>query len=92
MSRSLYIIAYDIHCSSTRQQIATQLQTWRTGGQYSVAECWLSPIEFTYLWQTLLGMFNPQTDHLLALSQDQRSHSQTIGCGQIYAGQPFIVG
>lgn len=92
MSRGLYIIAYDIRLSKTRSKIAKQLQTWRTGGQYSVAECWLNPVEFQHLWDTLTRLFDPKTDHLLALRHDQRSHDQTLGCGQIYAGQPFIIG
>ncbi len=92
MSRSLYLIAYDITNDRVRRQVAALLQPWRVGGQRSVAECWLSPIEFTQIWGQLQARINPQIDRLLALRHDLRSHDQTLWLGSIYAGQPFIVG
>lgn len=92
MSRSLYLISYDIAHNRVRGQIATLLQPWRVGGQRSVAECWLSRTEFSQLWLQLQERINPQTDSLLALRHDQRSQNQTLGQGSIYAGKPFIVG
>lgn len=92
MSSSLYIIAYDIKSNSARRKMAALLQTWRTGGQFSVAEVWLTQTEFRHLWRQLLPHINAQTDRLLALHQDQRSADRTLGTGNIYAGQTFIVG
>ncbi|NDP59538.1 MAG: CRISPR-associated endonuclease Cas2 [Oxalobacteraceae bacterium] len=92
MSRSLYVIAYDIHNNKTRRQVATLLATWRVGGQHSLAECWLSQTELSALWQRMTKLLDQKTDRLLVLRQDQRSHDRVLGQGRIYAGQPFIVG
>ena len=92
MSRRLYIIAYDISCSKARRKVAHLLQNWRMEGQKSLAECWLSTVEFTNLWEKLATHLDDETDHILALNQDLRSHDLALGKAKIYAGQTLIVG
>jgi CRISPR-associated protein Cas2 len=92
MKRALYIIAYDIESNNARRKIAALLQTWRMGGQFSVAEVWLTQTEFKHLWKQLTPHMNAQTDRLLALHQDHRGTDSVLGTGRIYAGQTLIVG
>jgi CRISPR-associated protein Cas2 len=92
MSRSLYIIAYDIGCNKARRKVAQALQNWRMDGQRSLAECWLSPAEFACLWAQLMTHIDEEHDHILVLNQDLRSHDLALGIATIYAGQTLIVG
>lgn len=92
MSRSLYLLAYDIGCARARRQVAALLKPWRIGGQRSVAECWLSHAEFQRLWPQLQAHLDPRTDSLFALRHDARGQDRSFGQGRIATGPTMIVG
>ena len=48
--RSLFIAAYDVASDSRRHQMHRAVKAYATGGQKSVFECFLTPMERQALW------------------------------------------
>lgn len=92
MSRTFYLISYDVCHPGRRRKIARLLNAWRYGGQRSVAECWLTASELRHLQTMLYDHLDMEVDKLLVLKRDDRSHDFSMGTGTISKDAFLIVG
>ena len=53
MSRTLYLICYDIRLSQRRHKVCRYLQGYKVEGQKSVFECWLTESDYREVLKTL---------------------------------------
>lgn len=79
MSRSFYIIAYDITDDSRLNRVRHFLKGYSTGGQKSVFECFLTPAEVREVMQELRRLIEPTEDRVHLFIMDARSRTHTLG-------------
>lgn len=63
--KGLYLICYDISQASRLARVLRVIKGYRTGGQKSVHECFLSASQAKGLSLYLTHLFNPREDRLL---------------------------
>lgn len=71
--RRLWILLYDISDAKRLRQVLALAKNYRSGGQYSVHECWLLPTELTKLKQQLKAIIDARHDRCLLLPVRQRA-------------------
>jgi CRISPR-associated protein Cas2 len=79
MSRTLYLIAYDIRENKRLNNVRYFLKGYSTGGQKSVYECFLTHGELRYVTERLHDMIEEEDDRLHVFTMDGRSRTHTIG-------------
>ena len=79
MSRTFYIIAYDITDDSRLNRVRHFLKGYSTGGQKSVFECFLTPAEVREAMQELRRLIEPSEDRVHIFIMDARSRTHTLG-------------
>ncbi len=79
MKRSLYIIAYDISDQQRLAKIGRFLKGYKTGGQKSVYECFLTDGELKFVMSKLKRMINPHFDRVHIFVMDPRVKNLTLG-------------
>jgi CRISPR-associated protein Cas2 len=93
MRRSLYLVAYDIAHPRRLARALKIVRAYATGGQKSVHECWLMPVELVRLKRDLEAVIDHHDDSVLFVRLDPRMKVRTLGI----AGPPsdpafFFVG
>ena len=90
MSRTPWVVAYDITDSKNRQRALRALRTLSEGRQKSVFECWLNARERAELfWQ--LAPLVAETDSLFCLPLSQARNVIRLGTGQSPVFDTFMV-
>lgn len=79
MSRTLYLIAYDICDERRLAKVHYFLKNFSTGGQKSVYECFLSPAELERIKEGLKTLIHPFEDRIHIFTLDGRSKTHTLG-------------
>lgn len=79
VSRSLYIIAYDISDDGRLNQVRQFLKGYSTGGQKSVYECFLTTSELREVVKRLRELIEPVEDRVHIFFMDARSRTHTLG-------------
>ena len=79
MSRTFYIIAYDITDDNRLNRVRHFLKGYSTGGQKSVFECVLTPVEVREAMQELRRLIEPSEDRVHIFIMDARSRTHTLG-------------
>lgn len=79
MSRTLYIVAYDITKAKRLRKARHFLKGYSTGGQKSVFECFLTDGELGTVELSLSQLINPQQDRIHIFTLDGRSRTHTLG-------------
>ncbi|MCX7991443.1 MAG: CRISPR-associated endonuclease Cas2 [Proteobacteria bacterium] len=79
MSRTLYIVAYDISDERRLAKVHYFLKNFSTGGQKSVYECFLSPAELEKVKNGLMNLIHPFEDRIHIFTLDGRSKTHTLG-------------
>ena len=91
MSRTLYLVAYDIANARRLARVRKCLAAYRVGGQKSVPECWLTPGELRDLHQRLEDLINHAEDKIFMLQLDPRSRMLGRGQAKEFSGHFMIV-
>ena len=73
-----YVFAYDISCPRRYRKVFRCLRYWRSDGQYSVHETWLSPSELHELSVELTALIDTEEDKLLAARLDTAGRQAQI--------------
>lgn len=81
MTRTLYLIAYDICDGRRLQQVRHFLKGYSTGGQKSVYECFLTYGELNYVQKSLQELIDDEEDRVHIFTMDGRSRTHTLGIG-----------
>lgn len=90
MARHFYLVAYDVRCPHRLRHTLKAVKAFRTSGQKSVAECFLSASERESLLRTLGGILAKQ-DRLHCLRLDPRMGARLFGVAQAFRPGPFII-
>jgi CRISPR-associated protein Cas2 len=90
MRRTLYLVCYDI-CHPRRLARALKVvRSYATGGQKSVHECWLLPIELAALRRDLDRVIDHGEDSVLFVRLDPRMKPKTLGIARPPADPAFF--
>lgn len=79
MSRTLYLIAYDISNPKRLNAVRHFLKAYSTGGQKSVYECFLTHRELEEVADGLEERIKPSKDRIHIFTMDGRSRTHTLG-------------
>lgn len=79
MSRTLYIVAYDISDDRRLARVHYFLKNYSTGGQKSVYECFLTDAELDKVVKSLKNLIHPFEDRVHIFTLDGRSKTHTLG-------------
>lgn len=78
-NRSLFIAAYDVASSSRRRQVHRTVKSYATGGQKSVFECFLTPMERKVLLVQARKLINEREDRFALLRVEERVAPMLLG-------------
>lgn len=79
MSRTLYLVAYDISHPARLNRVRYFLKGYSTGGQKSVYECFLTEGELKTVQWGLKNIIEAEDDRVHIFTMDARSRTHTLG-------------
>lgn len=91
MSRSTYLVAYDVACPRRLARTLQAVKAWRAAGQKSVAECFMSAAERDGLCADLGTIIEAGEDRLHIIRLDPRMQPELFGVARHHGAQPFLV-
>ena len=77
--RSLFIAAYDVASPSRLRQVHRMVKAYATGGQKSVFECFLAPLERRTLLVQARELINEREDRFALLRVEERAAPVLLG-------------
>lgn len=77
--RRLFIAAYDISDAGRLRKALRVLKGYSTGGQRSVFECFLTPVERQRLCREIDAVIDPGGDSFILVPVDERIAVHTLG-------------
>jgi CRISPR-associated protein Cas2 len=91
MSRTLFLVCYDISGQSRLHRVHNCVKAYAVGGQKSFYECWMTPAECRSLRNKLekLADFKEDTIHFFQL--DPRMQPLFYGQANRRSTQPFMI-
>lgn len=81
VNRDLYIASYDIGEPARLVQVLKIVRAYATGGQKSVYECFLTPVEKRDLLAGVQQIIHLPEDRFFLLRLDPRATVETLGIG-----------
>ncbi len=78
-NRQLYIAAYDISCNRRLRKALYVVRGYASGGQKSVFECFLTPVEKAQLLDDVSSIIDPVEDRFILLKLLGAKHVRTLG-------------
>lgn len=75
----MHIVTYDISNDNRRERVRKVLAAYATGGQRSVAECFLTAAELGALEAAIDALLDRETDRVMVIPLDGRAHVFTLG-------------
>lgn len=90
-SRKLYLAAYDIADPRRRVRVIRYMKGWKTGGQKSFCECWLTPSEKRAVVQGLASLIDSECDRVHLFELDPRMKPHLFGVVQTFAEPLFTI-
>ena len=91
MSRTLFLVCYDISAQSRLYRVHKQVQAYAVGGQKSFYECWLTPAELRALRDTLAKIVDLAEDQVHFFQLDPRMRPFFYGQAGRRSTQPFLI-
>ena len=91
MTRSLYLICYDVANPSRLRRVHRYVMAYAIGGQKSFYECWLTPAEFSGLRQQLTQTIDLLADRIHFFQLDPRTTPMFYGRACRQSLQPFLI-
>ena len=90
MTRTLYLVAYDISHPRRLARALKIVRAYATGGQKSAHECWLLPGELAALKRNLEAVIDHAEDSVLFVRLDPRMKPRTLGIARPPADPAFF--
>jgi len=91
MTRSLYLICYDVADPSRLHRVHRCVKSYAVGGQKSFYECWLTPAELSGLRAQLTEEIDPLDDRIHLFQLDPRIKPMFYGQACRQSMQPFLI-
>lgn len=91
MTRTLYLVAYDV-CNPRRlHKVCRYLTGFKVSGQKSVFEIWVTPAELTEIRVGLDALMDMTEDRLHIFALDPRMKPLCLGLGESFQAQFFSI-
>lgn len=92
MSRTLYLVAYDI-CGDPQRlaRVGRYFQAYRVAGQKSVPEIWVTPSELQTIQRDMKQLLDSSTDRLHLIALDPRMQRRCLGRAVTFSTPFFCV-
>jgi CRISPR-associated protein Cas2 len=91
MSRTIYLVCYDVAHPVRLQRIHRLVQAYAVGGQKSFYECWLTQAELRSLQTTMEGIADLKEDRIHFFQLDPRMQPLLYGQAKRQSLQPFLI-
>lgn len=91
MSRTLYLVAYDICQPRRLARVTRYFQSYRVAGQKSVPEIWVTPAELAVIEADMRQLIDPQDDRLQLIALDARMRPLCMGQAQTFQATHFCI-
>lgn len=86
----MYLAAYDISEPKRLKKALKVLKEFSTGGQKSVFECPLTPVEIDHLLKKIQKVINREEDRFFLIHLEPRSQIRTLGIAQVVGDPEFF--
>ena len=86
----MYLAAYDISEPKRLRKALKVLKGFSTGGQKSVFECPLAPVEIDVLLKKVKKVINREEDRFFLIHLEPRSKVRTLGIAQVVGDPAFF--
>ena len=91
MTRTLYLVAYDV-CEPRRlARLTRYFNSYRVAGQKSVPEIWVTPAELAHIRSDLAWLLDAATDRLQIIGLDSRMPRHCLGQAATFTGTYFSI-
>lgn len=92
MSRTLYLVAYDV-CGDPRRlaRVSRYFQGYRVAGQKSVPEIWVTPAELETIRRDMNRLLDTSADRLQLIALDPRMQRRCLGRAATFSTPYFCV-
>lgn len=91
MSRTLYLVCYDVHDPERLRRVERAVLGYRVEGQRSACECWLSPGELQALLAELRQHIDAGIDKVQLFTLDPRQRPRCYGQARHFQSRSFMV-
>lgn len=91
MSRTLYLVAYDISNPKRLARVCRYFKSWRVAGQKSVPEIWVTPAELQAIRANLNNLLDPTTDRIQLIALDPRMTPHCMGQANTFGPHYFCI-
>ena len=91
MSRTLYLVCYDVADQGRLHRVHKTVQAYAVGGQKSFYECWLTQTELRSLKRTLRDLIELSQDCVHIFQLDPRITPFFYGLAERQPMQPFLI-
>ena len=91
MSRTLYLVCYDVSDQNRLYRVHKQVLAYAVGGQKSFYECWLTPADLRSLQGALADLIDPDEDRVHFFQLDPRMQPIFYGKAKRQSTQPFLI-
>ncbi|MDR1945808.1 MAG: CRISPR-associated endonuclease Cas2 [Desulfovibrio sp.] len=91
MSRSLFLVCYDISAPNRSYRVRKCVKAYAVGGQKSFYECWMTPAELRMLQSKLEQLADLEEDNIHFFQLDPRMHPMFYGQAKRQSTQPFMI-
>lgn len=91
MSRTLYLVAYDVCQPQRLSRVTRYFRSYRVAGQKSVPEIWVTPSELEHIRNDLQQMLDHDSDRLQLIALDPRMRPHCLGQAATFQATHFCV-
>lgn len=91
MSRTLYLVCYDVADQGRLRRVHKIIQAYAIGGQKSFYECWLTQTELRSLKKTLHDYIELSEDRVHIFQLDPRITPFFFGRAKQQSMRPFLI-
>ena len=91
MSRTLYLVAYDICDPRRLARVGRYFHSYRVAGQKSVPEIWVTPAELQSIRCDMDRLLDARQDRLQLIALDPRMHRRCLGKAATFSAPFFCV-
>ncbi len=91
MSRTLYLVCYDISSPGRLRRVHRCVAAYAIGGQKSFYECWMTDADRHNLVGELKRLIDPKNDSIHFFQLDPRIDPMFFGTANRQSFQPFLI-
>lgn len=91
MTRTLYLVAYDVADAKRLVRVGRYFKSYRVAGQKSVPEIWVTPAELARIRTDMAKLLSGEEDRLQMLQLDPRMKNHCLGQAHSFNASYFSI-